>query len=361
MSPRFPQSLIARTPRFTVPVALRGFGSFLVGGRLATVETHPPAIWEGHGDAVAWPQSGTFAVGQLYAQIFLPDRRSSPHPLVFWHGGGLSGAQWETTPDGRAGWLVHALAEGRDVIVTDAAERGRAGIPHPALVFGEPVFRPSELAWTGFRIGPESGYGPDPSARRAFPGQAFPTEAFDVFCRLFTARWPGFAAAIQDAYAALIADMLAPPVIVAHSEGALYALDVAAQDGSAIAGLVLIEPAGAPPETPARGLARLAGLPMLAIWGDHFRHHARWRLLRARFDGLADRLAAGGGQVETLDLPASGIPGNSHFPMMDRNSEQIWERIAAWIDRLPAAPAAAEGGGTEAVRPTTKPARGNDR
>ena len=338
MSPRPDKSLIARTPRFVAPVALRGFGSFLVGGRLSTVDSYPPAAWEGHGDTVAWPQSGTFAVGQLYAQVFLPDRKSSPHTLVFWHGGGLSGAQWETTPDGRAGWLVHALGERRDVIVTDAAERGRAGVPHPALVFGKPVFRPNEMAWAGFRIGPKAGYHPDPAARRAFPGQAFPTGAFDVFCRLFTARWPGFATAIQDAYAALVADMHDPPVIVAHSEGALYALDVAAQDESAIAGLVLVEPAGAPPNLSPTDLERLARIPTLAVWGDHFREHARWRLLRDRFGGLADRLAAAGGRIETLDLPASGVPGNSHFPMMDLNSDQGWARIAVWIDGLPAAP-----------------------
>ena len=359
MSPRPTQDLIARTPRFTSPVALRGFGSFLVGGRLARVAAQPPATWAGHGDAVAWPQDGTFAVGQLYAQVFLPDRPSGRPVLMFWHGGGLSGAQWEVTPDGRAGWLPLALAERRDVIVTDAAERGRAGVPHPALVVGRPVFRPNELAWAGFRIGPEDGYGPDPASRRAFPGQAFPVAAFDRFCRLFTARWPGFATTIQDAYATLAADLAEPTVIVAHSEGALYALDVAAADAGAIAGLVLVEPAGAPQDIPPAGLARLATLPILAVWGDHFDAHARWRLLRNRFDGLADRLVAAGGRVETLDLPGEGLAGNSHFPMMDLNSDRVWTRIAAWIDALPAGRPAAEG--DDAVDPETRTVRGSPR
>jgi hypothetical protein len=34
-----------------------------------------------------------------------------------------------------------------------------------------------------------------------------------------------------------------------------------------------------------------------------------------------------------MDLPARGISGNSHFPMMDRNSDQVAEMVQAWMER----------------------------
>jgi hypothetical protein len=41
-----------------------------------------------------------------------------------WHGGGLTGVTYETTPDGREGWLNLFVRKGWDVYVSDAVERG---------------------------------------------------------------------------------------------------------------------------------------------------------------------------------------------------------------------------------------------
>ena len=41
--------------------------------------------------------------------------------------GGLTGACWETTPDGRPGWLHNFLSAGFAVYVLDNVERGRSG------------------------------------------------------------------------------------------------------------------------------------------------------------------------------------------------------------------------------------------
>jgi len=47
---------------------------------------------------------GAHMVGQMYAQHFRLAQPRYPIPIALWHGGGLTGASWETTPDGRAGW-----------------------------------------------------------------------------------------------------------------------------------------------------------------------------------------------------------------------------------------------------------------
>ena len=41
----------------------------------------------------------------------------------------------------------------------------------------------------------------------------------------------------------------------------------------------------------------------------------------------------------SLDLPARGITGNSHFPMMDGNSDQVARLVEDWLRTVPLAPA----------------------
>jgi hypothetical protein len=47
---------------------------------------------------------------------------------------------YETTPDGRPGWLQNFVLNGWTVYNSDAMERGRSGFPPPELIKGEPIF-----------------------------------------------------------------------------------------------------------------------------------------------------------------------------------------------------------------------------
>jgi len=58
---------------------------------------------------------------------------------------------------------------------------------------------------------------------------------------------------------------------------------------------------------------------------------ATWVSYSKRADLYADRLAKCGGSVDTLDLQASGFRGNSHVPLMDKNSDAIAELVKTWI------------------------------
>ena len=108
--------------------ALKDFGSFHVGGRIVTVSgqekrsvAFTPSL------VLEYDPNGEFLVEQVYVQYFIPAERKFPHPLVLLHGGGLTGACWETTPDGRPGWLHDFLRQGFAVYVIDNVERGRSG------------------------------------------------------------------------------------------------------------------------------------------------------------------------------------------------------------------------------------------
>ena len=63
---------------------------------------------------------------QLYAEYFIPKKRTSPFPVVMVHGGSQTGTNFTGTPDGREGWAQYFLRRGHAVYVVDQVARGRA-------------------------------------------------------------------------------------------------------------------------------------------------------------------------------------------------------------------------------------------
>ena len=84
-------------------IVLRGMGSFHVGGRIAEVSGRPvrEIVRIPGGPPSKLDPNGQFMVEQMYVQYFLPRQRKGKLPLLMWHGGGLTGVTYETTPDGR--------------------------------------------------------------------------------------------------------------------------------------------------------------------------------------------------------------------------------------------------------------------
>src|ERR1700710_2563205 len=111
------------------PIALRDMGSFHVGGRLVEISGKPvkEVVFTQGGVPAKIDPNGTYQVEQMYVQYFLPANEKGAYPLLMWHGGGLTGVTWETTPDGREGWLTWFLRRGWSAYVSDAGGRGRVG------------------------------------------------------------------------------------------------------------------------------------------------------------------------------------------------------------------------------------------
>ena len=84
--------------------------------------------------------NGQYMVEQMYVQYYLPRNRKGKLPFLMWHGGGLTGVTYESTPDGREGWLNLFVRKGWDVYVSDAVERGRSGFASPDIWPSEPTF-----------------------------------------------------------------------------------------------------------------------------------------------------------------------------------------------------------------------------
>ena len=311
------------------PVALARWGSFHVGGRevrVAGEAAREILFTPGSAPAILDP-NGTYLVGAMYAQVMEPAPRRGAVPLMLWHGGGLTGACWESTPDGREGWQHFFFRQGWETVLTDAVERGRSGWTRiPEETGGVPVILTVENPWERFRIGPGT-----PQEGRVFPGQQFPADmaSWRAFIRGCVPRFTTTDDLTLAAYCALL-DRIGPSVVVAHSQGGFFAWRAAQERPGKVRALVLVEPAST---GLAEKAAALAAVPVLMLYGDHIAEDPRWPAIRARGLAFAEAVRAAGGAVEVLDLPALGIRGNSHMIMMDRNSDSVAALVQEWLSR----------------------------
>lgn len=312
---------------------VRSISSFFVGGHEATVSGLPERqmVYSPGHEPVRVDPNGTFEVEAMYVQQIRLVSPRAAHPLLLLHGGGLCGACFETTPDGRPGWQTRFLEAGHDVLVADTAECGRAPwMRTVGLPGAEPLFRTKAEAWELFRIGPQGSWRGSVQASVACPGQRFPVESFEAFMKQSVPRWVGNDDRIQAACDTLASEH-GPMTVIAHSRGCNFALRMALAQPSRVRAVVLVEPSGHP-DPASHDLRALAGIPMLAVWGDHLQTHDLWRTLRRNLDAFHETLRQNGAPVDEIDLPALGICGNSHMLMMDRNSDDVADRIQAWFE-----------------------------
>jgi hypothetical protein len=74
-----------------------------------------------------------------------------------------------------------------------------------------------------------------------------------------------------------------------------------------------------------RQLSNLAALPILLVTSEAS-YHAPYDYCTADF-----LTQAGCAKTKHLELGKAGIHGNGHMMFMEKNSEEIWERIESWM------------------------------
>ncbi|MFV0335949.1 MAG: alpha/beta fold hydrolase [Tropicimonas sp.] len=316
----------AAGPHVGGAIRLRAMGSFHVGGEDVLLETGAPRMVQltRTGQPARFDPNGTYVIGQMYVQYFLPDPARYGRPLLMWHGGGLTGACWETTPDGRPGFRDLFLRAGWDVYVSDAAERGRSGFAPVPDVWGTPISQTVETVFERFRMGEALPRGEVGRARaHAFAGTAFPVEALGRFAAQMVPRWTHTDDIILAAYIAEL-KAVGPAVVMAHSQGCVFALEAAARHPDLVEALVLLEPAAIP------ACALEAGrreVPALVVLGDYIDRNVRWSKMREDIRDFVARAP----RSELLSLPEHGVNGNSHMLMMDTNSHEVARLVATWL------------------------------
>ena len=321
---------LAVTPAGAEDIVLRGMGSFHVGGRIAEVSGKDVKMIQRQpgGPMTKLDPNGQYMVEQMYVQYFLPKQKKGKLPLLMWHGGGLTGVTYESTPDGREGWENFFIRAGWDTYVSDAVERGRSGFASSDVWKGEPIFLTYQDPYERFRIGDgEGSWNADPSKRRVLPGSQFPVEAYENYMKQSVPRWLSTDDAILKAYLALI-DKVCPCVILAHSQGGNFAFLAAEQRPDKIKAIVAVESATAGKVANA---PKLKDVPVLMVFGDYVDQHPRWATFKKIDTEYGDAIKAAGGTVDWINLPDIGIKGNGHMMMQDKNNMAVADVIQKWL------------------------------
>ena len=320
--------------------------------------------------------------GQMFVEALLPDEILHPCPLVLFHGGGQTAANWLTTPDGRPGWAEWFSSRGWRVYLVDAPGRGRSArqpgasgsLRIPPAPWIERTFTAPEAfaAWPGANLhtqwpgGPGKGRAGDP--------------IFDQFYASQVATPPRHEnELLMRAAGVALLEKIGPSILIAHSQGAACAWPIADARPDLVRGIVALEPTGPPykdpagrpgaedriygltgtaltydppvtPESPLvfeqqaepdepglaacwlqtgapRRLVNLAGLKVIVVTGEASYH--------AAFDHCTVHyLRAAGVDADFIYLPSVGIHGNGHMVMMEKNSDVIAALVQRWISGL---------------------------
>ncbi|MEW6266179.1 MAG: esterase [Thermodesulfobacteriota bacterium] len=314
-------------------ITLRDMGSFHIGGREVVLSGKPvkEVVFTPGGVPAKVDPNGVYQVEQMYVQYFIPYDLHGKYPILLWHGGGLTGVSYETTPDGREGWLNYFIKKGWTVYNSDAVERGRSGwAMYPDIFKGEPLFLTKENPFERFRIGQGAGsYDKDVTKMKALPGNQFPVEGYDNFIKQIVPRWTTTDEAIIAAYTELV-DKVGPCIIVFHSQAGQFGFKVGQARPDKVKALIAVEPAGV--GDPAKA-ETLKDIPTLVLYGDYIDQDARWPKIRENGLKFLAGIKAAGGSPEVVNLPEVGIKGNSHMIMMDRNNMEVADLIQAWLSK----------------------------
>lgn len=331
MCPRLENVLMDET---TAAIEVSEIGSFFVGGGMVRLEGLPlrERVSTPGGPIYRDDPNGEIVAGQMYVQYVRLKQPRGVGPLLMWHGGGMTGASWEATPDGRPGWQTFFLRAGFDTYVSDAVERGRASwAPFPEIYPEAPYFRTAREAWEDtFRFGPKGSWDLDPARRTTYPGLRFPVQAFEAFLAASVPRWGCNDALTQAAYDALINRLDPGAIVLAHSQGCNFALTSALNAPERVRAVICLDPSGAP-DPALLGAARVRQVPHLFVWGDNWRDNDFWRGSRPASERWRDALIEAECDVTWIDLPERGIAGNSHVLMGDTNSDEIAALVLDWM------------------------------
>ncbi|KAM0280827.1 hypothetical protein ACHAQH_003857 [Verticillium albo-atrum] len=325
---------------------------------------------------------GNYTVDQLFVEKLTPVKGvTHPKPLVFLHGGGISGATWLNTPDGRQGWASYFVDQGFQVYLVDINAIGRSQNADTASFTMTPGTS-TEIIEQGFTAVERFNTYPQSQLHTQWPGSGVDGDpVFDQFKQGFLPT-PADTTPQEMAFRASGCKFLKligrPSYVVSHSMGAIAALLLTNDCPNLVAASINLEPFTIPfffygwglggfparpygftnspldyepaitsadelkvesvgEETlahrncyrqvePARQLPKVASVPYVALTGEASVH--------ITYDHcIIDYLKQVGGDPDWIKLEELGIKGNGHFLHQELNSEEIADVVLDWINK----------------------------
>jgi pimeloyl-ACP methyl ester carboxylesterase len=325
--------------------------------------------------------------GQLYVEFQIPGKQTHPWPVVMIHGGGQTGTNFTGTPDGRQGWAEFFLRQGYAVYVVDQPGRGRAA--YEAETYGPMTQLDAENIQRRFVAPERYKLWPQAHLHTQWPGKGVPGDA--VFDQFYSSEVPSIQNFTlqqllnRDAILALL-DKIGPAILLTHSQSGAFGWPVADRRPAAVKAIVAVEPNGPPffdveniaapdwfrdaaaqarpwgvaaapltysppaakasdlaierqekadaagltrcwmQKAPARTLPNLEKLPILIVTAEAS-YHAPYDHCTVKY------LEQAGVHPVWIKLGDSGIHGNGHMMMLEKNNLEIAGVLARWLSQ----------------------------
>jgi pimeloyl-ACP methyl ester carboxylesterase len=317
--------------------------------------------------------------GAMYVDVWVPKQIRQPYPIVFFHGNGQTGVDWQQTPDGRPGWAYYFLEQGYVLYMVDYPARGRSAyVPGYDGNIGIRTAEELEEIWTNVAA---RGDFPLKNNHTQWPGAGKVGDPiFDIFNKSQMPFADTSTALARDAAVALLDTLGAPVILLTHSQGGGVGFEVAERRPNLVRGIVTVEPGGPqigavdtakvtpgprnpnswglttypfrfdPPIShpselnvrleekserpdevrcwmqvePARKLTNLQNIRVLDISANGTYHRV--------FDACIPKwINQAGGKADFIRLEDVGISGNGHMMMLEKNSDVIVKFIDDWM------------------------------
>ena len=354
------------------PLVIAEQGFFFVGGRYVPVA-----------------KDDYIMADQMYVHYQIPHEKKHPYPIIMIHGGGQTANNFESTPDGREGWATNFLRAGFAVYLVD--QPGRARSPYQPEVYGPLANGSRAKAGVEQRFTAPKQQNLYPQARlhTQWPGSG--TKGDPAFDQFFASQVSGItdgavSEKLNQAAVAALLDKIGPAIVLTHSMSGTSGWLIADARPNLVKGIVGIEPSSPPfrnleeigppdwfrysrnldkpwgitrlpiaynppvknPEElnpvleekadrldltrcyrqsePAHKLTHLLGVPILIVSGEAS-FHAPWDHCTSKY------LTQAGVANEHVRLEDHGIHGTGHMMMLEKNSLEIAQLIARWLER----------------------------
>jgi pimeloyl-ACP methyl ester carboxylesterase len=308
-------------------------GSYHIGGKKVVIEGSAPVktqLWK-DGPSVMYDPNGEFEAGQMYVQYTRLENPVLPYPVCMIHGGGATGALFESTQTGGPGWEYTFLQNGFNVNVSDGVERGRSSwAQFPEINEGPPMFNSFAERWTTYRLGPKYGI--------QWDGSRFDYSKYEDFMKQQVPRWTTSNPMVQKAYNEYFDSMTEGCIILSHSQGGFFTMNSLIEHSKNVKGVILVE-SSSTIDVNKTDVSHLKDIPFLFVFGDfldkeYVTPEYTWvgqfgyedTMLR-----LHKKLLSLNGDSTWIHLPDLGIRGNTHAMMIEDNSAEIADIICDWI------------------------------
>ena len=327
--------------------------------------------------------------GGMYVEKYVPHQQTRATPIVMFHGGGQSGTNFITTPDGRRGWLHDFLRAGYTAYVVDQPERGRSGHRLESVAGGALVVDNVERVENFFTAPAKNNLWPQARLHTQWPGSGEKDDLFfdQFFASQVDALWDRseIERLNQQAGIALL-DQIGPAILLTHSQSGPFGWLIADARPQHIKAILALEPSGPPffdvqfsggknwyefdqretarpfgitriplrfepplaenqqleiehqaadssqelvagylQKQPARQLPNLQGIPIM-IMVTQASYHASYDHLTSAF------LKQAGVDHEFVFLEEKGFRGNGHMVMLEKNNHQVADFLIGWLE-----------------------------